>query len=58
MAVRETLLRILTDYPNAKAAPLEGNPLAQFIRGDAEAARASLARTTPASLPSPLANLH
>jgi 5-methylcytosine-specific restriction protein A len=36
MALRETIQRILTDYPVAKTAPLEGHPLAQFIRGNAE----------------------
>lgn len=36
MALRETLQRILTEYPEATDAPLEGNPLAQFIRGEAE----------------------
>lgn len=36
MALRETLQRILTEYPAATDAPLEGNPLAQFIRGEAE----------------------
>lgn len=36
MPLRETLQTILTDYPNAKAQPLEGHPLAQFIRHDAE----------------------
>jgi 5-methylcytosine-specific restriction enzyme A len=36
MPLRETLQRILTDYPQAKGAPLENHPLAQFIRGDAE----------------------
>lgn len=36
MALRETLQRILTEYPAATDTPLEGNPLAQFIRGEAE----------------------
>jgi 5-methylcytosine-specific restriction enzyme A len=36
MALRETIERILTDYPQAKTASLEGHPLAQFIRGEAE----------------------
>src|SRR5688572_12228871 len=36
MALREALSRILNDYSNAKAAPLEGHPLAQFLRGEAE----------------------
>src|ERR1700733_14385955 len=36
MPLRETLQRILTDYRDAIAAPLEGHPLAQFIRGEAE----------------------
>ena len=36
MALRETLQRILTEYAQAKAQPLEGHPLAQFIRGPAE----------------------
>lgn len=35
MALRETLQRILTDYPDAVTAPLEGHSLAQFIRGEA-----------------------
>ena len=35
MALRETLEQILTDYPKARTAALEGHPLAQFIRGDA-----------------------
>jgi 5-methylcytosine-specific restriction protein A len=38
MALRETLQRILIDYSNAKLAPLENHPLAQFIRGDAATA--------------------
>jgi 5-methylcytosine-specific restriction enzyme A len=38
MGLRETLTRILSDYPGAKTAPLEGHPLAQFIRGGAESA--------------------
>ena len=36
MGLRETLTRILSEYPTAKAAPLEGHPLAQYIRGDTE----------------------
>jgi len=36
MPLRETLQTILTDYPKAKAEPLESHPLAQFIRHDAE----------------------
>jgi 5-methylcytosine-specific restriction enzyme A len=36
MPLRETLQAILTAYPNAKAEPLEGHPLAKFIRHDAE----------------------
>jgi 5-methylcytosine-specific restriction protein A len=36
MALRETLQRILTTYRDATTAPLEGHPLAQFIRGEAE----------------------
>jgi 5-methylcytosine-specific restriction protein A len=35
MALRESLLRVLTEYPKAKAAALEAHPLAQFIRGEA-----------------------
>jgi hypothetical protein len=38
MPLRETLQTILTDYAKAKSEPLEGHPLAQFIRHDAEAA--------------------
>ena len=37
MALREMFVRILTDYPQAKTAPLEGHALAQFIRGEAAA---------------------
>ena len=37
MALREILQRILTEVPAAKTQPLEGHPLAQFIRGPAEA---------------------
>jgi 5-methylcytosine-specific restriction protein A len=37
MPLRETLQRILTNYPQARGVALEGHPLAQFIRGDAEA---------------------
>jgi 5-methylcytosine-specific restriction protein A len=36
MGLRETLQRILIDYPQAKTTSLEGHLLAQFIRGDAE----------------------
>ncbi|HLL28028.1 MAG TPA: DUF3578 domain-containing protein [Xanthobacteraceae bacterium] len=36
MPLRETLQRILTAYHKAKVDPLEGHPLAQFIRHDAE----------------------
>ena len=36
MALREPLQRILTEYPAAKLAPLEGHPLAQFIRSDTQ----------------------
>lgn len=36
MAMRETLQRILTEVGPAKAQPLVGHPLAQFIRGEAE----------------------
>ena len=36
MGLRETLTRILIEYPIAKTAPLEGHALAQFIRSDAE----------------------
>jgi hypothetical protein len=36
MPLRETLQTILTDYQSAKAQPLEGHALAQFIRHDAE----------------------
>ena len=35
MALRETLERILAQYSTAKGQPLEGHPLAQFIRHDA-----------------------
>lgn len=35
MALRETMLRILAEYPKAKATALEAHPLAQFIRGEA-----------------------
>lgn len=37
MALRETLQRILTDYPQAKSAPLKDHPLAQYITGEAQA---------------------
>lgn len=36
MPLRETLQTILADYPKAKSGPLEGHPLARFIRGNAE----------------------
>ena len=36
MPLRETLQTILTDYQKAKVEPLEGHPLAHFIRGNAE----------------------
>jgi 5-methylcytosine-specific restriction enzyme A len=36
MPLRDTLQRIITEYPKAKAQPLEGHVLAQFIRHDAE----------------------
>jgi hypothetical protein len=36
MGLRETLTRILNEYPTARIAPLEGHPLAQFIRGETE----------------------
>jgi 5-methylcytosine-specific restriction protein A len=36
MGLREALTRILVEYPTARTAPLEGNPLAQFIRGETE----------------------
>ncbi|WP_052833231.1 DUF3578 domain-containing protein [Bradyrhizobium sp. LTSP885] len=35
MPLRETLQRILSEYSASKSAPLEGHPLAQFIRGAA-----------------------
>lgn len=38
MTLRETLHRILTDYPQAKNEPLKDHAVAQFIRGDAAAA--------------------
>jgi 5-methylcytosine-specific restriction enzyme A len=38
MDLRETLTRILSEYPAAKKAPLEAHSLAQFIRGEAEEA--------------------
>jgi MrcB-like, N-terminal domain len=38
MQLQETLQQILTDYPLARTIALEGHPLAQFIRGDAEEA--------------------
>lgn len=36
--LRETLQRVLTEYPTAKDLPLENHPLARFLRGDAEKA--------------------
>ena len=36
MPLRETLQKILSEYPASQAEPLEGHPLAQFIRGEAE----------------------
>jgi 5-methylcytosine-specific restriction protein A len=36
MALRETLQRILTDYPHAKTQPSKGHPLGNFLRHDAE----------------------
>lgn len=36
MGLRETLTRISNEYPTAKTAPLEGHPLAQYIRGETE----------------------
>lgn len=38
MPLRDVLTRILSDYQIAKSQPLEGHPLAQFIRGDAATA--------------------
>lgn len=38
MPLRETLQRIITEFPNARKQPLEANPLARFIRGEAEQA--------------------
>jgi 5-methylcytosine-specific restriction enzyme A len=35
MPLREVLQKISTEYPIAKAAALEGHPLADFIRGEA-----------------------
>ena len=35
MPLRETLQRILSDYRDAIEVPLQGHPLAQFIRGEA-----------------------
>jgi hypothetical protein len=42
MDLRETLARILSEYPTAKTAPLEGHPLAQFIRGETEGTAANV----------------
>lgn len=36
MPLRETLQKILIEYPAAGSEPLEGHPLAQLIRGEAE----------------------
>jgi 5-methylcytosine-specific restriction protein A len=36
MSLQETLTRILSEYPAARMAPLEGHPLAQYIRGETE----------------------
>lgn len=38
MGLRDTLTRILSEYPTAKTTPLEGHPLAQFIRVGTEEA--------------------
>src|ERR1035441_1161256 len=38
MSLQETLTRILSEYPTARMAPLEGHPLAQYIRGETEEA--------------------
>jgi hypothetical protein len=36
MPLRETLQRILTEFPDAQKQPLEAHPLARFIRTEAE----------------------
>jgi hypothetical protein len=36
--LRETLHRILTEFPEARKQPLEAHPLARFIRAEAEQA--------------------
>jgi hypothetical protein len=36
MYLRELLARILSEYPAATDAPLEGHPLARLIRGETE----------------------
>jgi hypothetical protein len=36
MGLRETLHRILVEFPEARKQPLEAHPLARFIRADAE----------------------
>jgi len=36
MSLQQMLRRILTEYPDAIKTPLEGNPLARFLRGTAE----------------------
>jgi 5-methylcytosine-specific restriction enzyme A len=38
MALKESLQRILTDYPASKEKPLENDPLAQYIRKEAATA--------------------
>ena len=38
MAIRETLQRILAEYPQAKTQALKDHPLAQFIGDEAESA--------------------
>ena len=38
MPLREVLEQVLSGYHDAPAAPLEGHPLAEFIRNDAKAA--------------------
>lgn len=38
MGIREALARILSEYPTAKAKPLEGHALAQFIRKETASA--------------------
>lgn len=36
MPLRETLRRIVTEFPDARKQPLEAHPLARFIRAEAE----------------------